>query len=220
MSNYPILYSFRRCPYAMRARIGILHAGLKVELREITLRNKPQQMLDISPKATIPVLQLTNGQIIDESLDILLWALAKNDPNNLLKPELKPMLKLIEQTDGSNDGHFKFHLDRYKYSTRYDNEDAQQVKLKARTTALEFIKILEDKLSTNSQLFGAEQSLADIAIAPFIRQFANSDRIWWDKQPYPHTQNWLNTFIASPLFQKTFKKFPIWQNGALAVYFP
>ncbi|NRA88252.1 MAG: glutathione S-transferase [Rhizobiales bacterium] len=219
MTTLPILYSFRRCPYAMRARIGILDAGIKVELREIVLRNKPAHMLEISPKGTVPVLLLPNGTVIDESLDIMLWALNQNDPNALLSGDLNAMLKLIQQTNGSKDSHFKFHLDRYKYSTRYEDKDAIALGLESRTTALEFIQQLEDRLSNTKFLMGNAQTLADMSIAPFIRQFANTNRQWWDEQPYPKVQNWLNNFIDSTTFKTIFSKYIVWLHGDDPVYF-
>lgn len=224
MSDLPILYSFRRCPYAMRARIGLLEANIKVELREIILRDKPQHMLELSPKATVPVLLLPNGTVIDESLDILLWALNQNDPNKLLTADPKTTNKLIEQTDGSKDSHFKHHLDRYKYATRYNNDDTQTSQqttaLTARIAAETFIQTLEVLLTDHQFLLANNPTLADYAIAPFVRQFANSGREWWNAAPYPNTQKWLEAFIASPTFQTIFQKFPLWQPGNSPLHFP
>lgn len=224
MTVLPILYSFRRCPYAMRARIGILESGIKVELREIVLRDKPQAMLDISPKATVPVLLLPDGTVIDESFDIMLWALSQNDPNELLKVNPASSNALIIQTDGSVDTHFKHHLDRYKYSSR----TASQVKgvseqangLNARTDSETFIQTLESLLADKPFLLANKPTLADMAVAPFIRQFANSGREWWDAAPYPNTQKWLEAFIASPTFQTIFQKFPLWSADKPPIYFP
>ncbi|MGL1919739.1 MAG: glutathione S-transferase [Hyphomicrobiales bacterium] len=220
MSDLPILYSFRRCPYAMRARIGLLESGIKVELREIVLRDKPASMLAISPKATVPVLQLPTGEVIDESLDIMLWALNQNDPNNLLKTQPSKANPLILQTDGTQDTHFKFHLDRYKYSSRYDDADSQQTGLNSRKQAEIFIQNLESLLASNPFLLADKPSLADYAVAPFIRQFANSGREWWDQAPYPNTQKWLETFIASPTFQTIFQKFKVWKPDDEPIHFP
>lgn len=220
MSDLPILYSFRRCPYAMRARIGLLESGIKVELREIVLRDKPASMLAISPKATVPVLQLPTGEVIDESLDIMLWALNQNDPNNLLKTQPSKANPLILQTDGTQDTHFKFHLDRYKYSSRYDDADSQQTGLNSRKQAEIFIQNLESLLASNPFLLADKPSLADYAVAPFIRQFANSGREWWDQAPYPNTQKWLEAFIASPTFQTIFQKFKVWQPDDEPIHFP
>lgn len=224
MSDLPILYSFRRCPYAMRARIGLLEANIKVELREIVLRDKPAHMLELSPKATVPVLLLPDGTVIDESLDILLWALTQNDPNNLLAADTKITNKLIEQTDGSKSSHFKSHLDRYKYASRHTGENPrvseQATALNARTDSETYIQTLESLLASNSFLLANKPTLADYAIAPFIRQFANSGREWWNAAPYPHTQKWLEAFIASPTFQTIFQKFPLWQEGDTPIHFP
>ena len=224
MSDLPILYSFRRCPYAMRARIGLLEANIKVELREIILRDKPAHMRQISPKATVPVLLLPNGTVIDESLDILLWALHQNDPNGLLTADTKQTNKLIEQTDGSKETHFKHHLDRYKYSSRYKGDESrvseQTIGSNARTQAETFIQTLESLLASNLFLLANKPTLADYAVAPFVRQFANSGREWWDDAPYPNTQKWLEAFIASPTFQTIFQKFPLWKEGDAPIHFP
>ncbi|PCI83942.1 MAG: glutathione S-transferase [Hyphomicrobiales bacterium] len=224
MSDLPILYSFRRCPYAMRARIGLLEANIKVELREIILRDKPAHMRQISPKATVPVLLLPNGTVLDESLDILLWALNQNDPNNLLAADQKITIKLIEQTDGSEASHFKHHLDRYKYASRYKADDSrvseQATALNARKDSETYIQTLESLLANNPFLLANKPTLADYAIAPFIRQFANSGREWWDQAPYPNTQKWLEAFIASPTFQTIFQKFPLWKDGDAPTHFP
>ncbi len=220
MTTTPILYSFRRCPYAMRARIGLVEAGIKVELREIILRDKPAHMLEISPKATVPVLLLPEGKVIDESLDIMLWALLQNDPNNLLKPDDSIMQRLINQTNNNRESHFKSHLDRYKYSSRYDDDQSQAVGLEARDQALIYIQKLNVLLSDSKFLLGNTPCVADYAIAPFIRQYANTNRDWWDQLPYPNIKNWLTNFIESKLFQTTFTKFPTWQTSDEPTYFP
>ncbi|MBL1421517.1 MAG: glutathione S-transferase [Alphaproteobacteria bacterium] len=224
MSDLPILYSFRRCPYAMRARIGLLEANIKVELREIVLRDKPAHMCQISPKATVPVLLLPNGTLIDESLDILLWALNQNDPNNLLAADKNITNKLIEQTDGTKSSHFKHHLDRYKYASRHAVENPrvseQATALTARKDSETYIQTLESLLANNPFLLADKPTLADYAIAPFIRQFANSGREWWNAAPYPNTQKWLEAFIASPTFQTIFQKFPLWKDGDPPIHFP
>lgn len=223
MTDLPILYSFRRCPYAMRARIGILEAGIKVELREIILRDKPEQMLKISPKATVPVLLLPNGEVIDESFDIMLWALNQNDPSELLKVDPASSNALILQTNGSTSTHFKHHLDRYKYASRHqqgqDRASEQAIGLEARTEAESFIQTLESLLADNPFLLANKPTLADMAVAPFVRQFANSGREWWDAAPYPNTQKWLEAFIASPTFQTIFQKFPLWQEDNQPIHF-
>ncbi len=209
MSNpYPILYSFRRCPYAMRARIGLYKSGVICELREVVLRNKPESMLALSPKGTVPVLQTIEGAVIDESLEVLLWALNQHDPDGWLIPEagtLEDMLSLINQ----NDSGFKENLDRYKYVNRYEDVDA----IEQRTKAEHFLKILESKLTVSTYLFGAKPSLADVAIAPFIRQFANVDKPWFEQTPYVATQKWLIDFLSTEPFTVVMNKYGPWSDG-------
>jgi glutathione S-transferase len=195
MTTNHLLYSYRRCPYAMRARMALISANIQCDVIEIDFKDKPQAMLDISPKGTIPVLQTTEGDVIDESLDIMHWALNQNDPNGLLQEGAN---ELIAQSDGP----FKAALDRYKYPNRFPDEDCTD----ARDNALEFIKSLDDRLNNTPQLLGDKISVADLAIFPFIRQFANVDKTWFDKLPYTPLHNWLQANIDSDLFQKIFKK--------------
>lgn len=211
----PILYSFRRCPYAMRARLAVKVAGLQVELREVVLRDKPQAMLDVSPKGTVPVLVLETGAVIDESLDVMLWALKSSDPEGWLLPELGTlgdMLDLIRE----NDGPFKHHLDRFKYATRYDGADP----LEHRKGAEEFLIILEARLAQNSWLLGQKASLADYAILPFVRQFAGAAKGWWETAPYPRVRAWLDGFTGSDFFRSIMTKYPQWQEGTTGERFP
>lgn len=215
MHDHHLLYSFRRCPYAMRARLGLTSAGITVELREIVLRNKPAHMVELSPKATVPVLRLQTGDVIDESLDIAIWALKQNDPEQLLSPKevsLDDMLALIKE----NDGPFKHHLDRTKYAVRYP-EDEKQDHIKG---ASEFLNKLNDRLSSQVFLFGDTRSLADITIAPFVRQFANIDRAWFDAQPWQHLIKWLNEFLESEQFLSIMEKYAPWQEGDEIIWFP
>ena len=202
-----VLYSFRRCPYAMRGRMGLQVSGLDYEHREVLLRDKPQAMLDASPKGTVPVYILPDGTVIDESLDVLEYALGQNDPLGWLDCDMEPAEFLID----SNDHKFKHHLDRYKYASRY-KDDARRgdVDLDHRKAAEDFIQVLEDRLKAGPYLLGEKQSIADIAIFPFIRQFANTDRAWWDSAPYPATQGWLEQHITSDLFLAIMKKHPVW----------
>lgn len=211
----PILYSFRRCPYAMRARLALKAAGIKVELREVVLRDKPAHMLQLSPKGTVPVLQLEDGRVIDESLDIARWALQKNDPDRLLQPgtgSLEDMLKLIEE----NDGPFKHHLDRTKYGTRYPEEDPEANRQKAN----DFLARLNQRLEGQPFLCGSRLSLADITIAPFVRQFANIERERFDKENGKPLITWLEAFLASDLFLSVMQKYPQWQQGDKPTTFP
>ncbi|ONH88252.1 MULTISPECIES: glutathione S-transferase [unclassified Thalassospira] len=210
----PILYSFRRCPYAMRARIALLAAEIDVELREVVLRDKPQSMIDVSPKATVPVLVLPDGTVVDESLEIMVWALAENDPLEWLTPEsgtLDDMLALISQ----NDGPFKHHLDRYKYPNRYEDVDP----LEHRRDAEKILNRLDGRLAVGKYLFGSRPALADFAIAPFIRQFANTDKEAFDAMPFVHVQRWLDDFLASELFERAMTKYDQWHEGDTPVIF-
>ena len=207
------LYSFRRCPYAMRARLGLLFAGLQVELREIILKNKPAQMLAISPKGTVPVLQLLDGTVIAESGEIMLWALEQHDPHGLLDAQLLPQAKaLIEQ----NDNEFKHWLDRYKYADRHP----EMTQLEYRQRGEAFLQLLEQLLTTNPYLLGNSASIADIGIMPFVRQFAHVDRDVFYSLPYPHLQRWLQGWLEHPVFVQAMSKFQVWQEGDELVLFP
>jgi len=207
-TEIPIFYSFRRCPYAMRARMTIYSSQVSCLLREVVLRDKPAEMLKASPKATVPVLLLPDNTVIDESLDIIYWALAQNDPLGWLaiSPEqLKHEKSLIEE----NDDPFKHHLDRYKYGTRYENSDSTN----HRDEGEKFLVKLDNLLAKNNCLSGAAPGLADIAIFPFIRQFANTDRQWFDASHLPNLQRWLGHHLTSQLFTTIMKKYPQWKTG-------
>ena len=202
----PILYSFRRCPYAMRARLAIAYADVAVELREVELRNKPQAMLLISPKATVPVLQLEDGKVLDESLDIMLWALQQNDPEHWLRAaSLDHAQALIR----GNDESFKYYLDRYKYADRYPAYS----ELYYRQQGELFLADLESLLTQSVFLCGEQFSVADAAILPFIRQFCAVDPAWFKVSPYPALRQWLSHFLASSLFERVMTKYPYWQTG-------
>lgn len=208
------LYSFRRCPYAMRARLGIVFAELQVELREIVLRNKPAQMLEISPKGTVPVLQLagSDGRVIEESREILEWALAQNDPQGLLNTDLASASALIEQ----NDNEFKHWLDRYKYADRYP----EFTQLEYRKKGEVFLQMLDELLGKNTYLLGDNISIADIGIMPFVRQFAHVDREVFYGLPYPHLQQWLKDWLEHPAFLQIMVKYQPWQAGDELLVFP
>jgi len=202
MATTPILYSFRRCPYAMRARLAIHVSGLSVQLKEVVLRDKPAEMLALSPKGTVPVLQLPD-QVLDESLDIMLWALVKHDPENWLNPSIGSMddaLALIEISDGE----FKQALDRYKYADRYPEHSAKYYRQQAEF----FLLQLEQLLNKSGYLLSNHAGLADMAILPFIRQFAHVDKVWFDQAPYPKLQHWLSGFLLSERFVKIMEKKP------------
>ncbi len=210
--NLPILYSFRRCPYAMRARMAVSYAGLKVELREIELKNKPSTMLELSSKGTVPILVLPDGQLIEESLDIMLWALSKNDPEDWRQIEAaanqKESAANMADLIAFNDGEFKYWLDKYKYADRHPEHMPEYY----RTQALSFLSRLEELLSQNDFLLGNSISLADIAIMPFIRQFASVDSNWFEQINYPLLQQWLNIFLTSNLFSRIMQKYKPWQT--------
>ena len=197
-----ILYSFRRCPYAMRGRLAIHVAGLRLEHREILLRDKAPEFLEASPKGTVPVV-VAAGQVIEESLDVMLWALAQKDPDNWLA-DVDASLALIAH----NDGPYKQALDRYKYANRHDNDPE-----KWRTLGAETLAAYNDTLSKQPYLLGHEPRLADMAIYPFVRQFANTDRAWFDAQPWPHLHKWLAGHLASDRFAEIMVKLPKWQAG-------
>ena len=214
-TSLPILYSFRRCPYAMRARMALLASGTACELREIVLRAKPPELFETSPKGTVPVLVLPDGQVLEESLDIMRWALAQNDPQQWLTPQvgsLQDMLALIVQCDGP----FKFNLDRYKYPERYPGTDA----LAHRSEDAAFLQILETRLQMHTHLFGDRLALADIAIAPFVRQFAHTDNAWFEAQSWPRVQTWLSAILDTPLYAGVMDKYPAWQSGTSGIRFP
>ncbi len=208
MTDAPILYSFRRCPYAMRGRMAIAASGVNVRLREILLRDKPEQMLEASPKGTVPVLVL-GDRVIDESIDVMRWALEQNDPEGWLT--VKDAEDLIEE----NDGPFKHHLDRYKYSTRYEGADAKE----HRTEGFKFLAKLEAQLADTPYLYGDNRSLADIAIFPFVRQFRIADMEWFDESDIPNVRRWLKTMIDSALFQSVMKKYPLWKETGEEITF-
>ena len=195
----PILYSFRRCPYAMRARLALASSGLSYELREVALRNKPPELLAVSPKGTVPVLVLPCGEVIDESLDVMLWALRQRDPEGWLTGDVDGMQALI----GTNDGNFKQHLDRYKYPNRYATEhtgDAQAFVASHQSAGAAWLVSLQNRLLKKNWLFGDRASLADMAVLPFVRQFAHTDAAWFAAQPWPQLAAWLARFEASALY--------------------
>jgi len=197
----PILYTFRRCPYAMRARLTIAYAGIDVEQREIALKDKPQAMLDASPKGTVPVLVLQNGEVINESLDIMLWALAQHDPQGWLTAQQPSTM--IEENDSS----FKQALDHYKYAVRFPEHPLEHYRAQGEV----FLCKLEKILTQQNYLGGAQPSMDDYAIFPFIRQFAFVDKAWFDTAPYPKLQVWLQHHLDSPLFASIMQKHPLWK---------
>ena len=218
----PILYSFRRCPYAIRARMALAYAGVSYELREVSLKNKPREMLDISPKGTTPVMQIfteKDFRVLEESLDIMHWALQQNDPLNWQDlPEHS--VAIAQQLIHTNDHEFKRALDRYKYPNRFPERSQEDY----RQQAEEFLKVLELQLqqrspsdATHSFLISDRQTLADIAIFPFVRQLAYVDIDWFLSSSYLHLQQWLKWHETSELFELVMQKFPVWTPEQAAI---
>ena len=209
--SLPVLYSFRRCPYAIRARMAVTVAETTVELREVVLRDKPAEMVAASAKGTVPVLVLPDGAVIDESLDIMYWALRQRDPNHWLdhSADASPLLCRCEDE-------FKHWLDRYKYADRHP----EQTKDFYRSQALLFVDELEQALAETPYLLGEEVGIADVGVFPFIRQFASVDPDWWADAAYPATRLWLDTWLTSPLFTGVMKKYPPWISDTTGPAFP
>ena len=209
MTDLPILYSFRRCPYAMRARVAIVVSKVQVELREVVLRDKPPELIEASAKATVPVLVLPDGVVIDESLDIMRWTLGQNDPEGWLAGDAQ---NLIVQ----NDGPFKAALDRYKYPARYELENGDA----HRDEGLAILAQLNTRLCETAFLSGEMRGITDLAIFPFIRQFAETDRAWFNAQPLPHLHRWLGEHLSSEHFASIMHRYPQWKSGDVATVFP
>ena len=216
----PILYSLQNCPYAMRARLAILLAEQTVELRAIVMQNKPAEFLALSPKGSVPVLILENDDacnnksegkkcVIDESLDVMLWALKRNDPENLLYSQdadaLPEMLQLIQQ----NDQEFIPNLEQYKCASRFHGNDEAHCRLQCEP----FILQLESRLAQQEFLMGASPSLLDYALLPFVRQFSRINRQLFLQGPYAHLQSWLNHHLQSRLYSKAMHKYPLWLDN-------
>lgn len=215
MNPRPVLYTFRRCPYAMRARLAIASAGIEVELREVVLRDKPPSMLKASPKGTVPVLALPDGTVIDESIDIMIWALRQSDPDGWLSPWLHQhddVDRLIRQ----NDGPFKKSLDRYKYPVRYADENIDPDEQRA--LALDILREWEARLSREGWLFASRPTLADMAVFPFIRQFAKVDEDWFGQAGLPLLQARLEDFLHSEVFNAVMAKYTPWKEGETGKY--
>ena len=213
LSGAPILYSFRRCPYAIRARLAIKVSGVRVALREVVLRDKPAALRLASAKATVPVLQLPNGHVLDQSLEIMRWALEQHDPQGwLCLREQEEALALI----ALNDGPFKHALDRYKYASRHPERPVQAW----RDDAVDLMLApLNRRLADHLFLLRDTPSLADMAIAPFIRQFAAVDPDWFDSAPFEPLQAWTKRIVYSNLFEAVMTKFAVWQPGDTEITF-
>ena len=218
-NNIPILYSFRRCPFAIRARAAIFLSGVKVEIREVLLNNKPKEMIELSPKSTVPVLKLEDN-VIDESFDIMLWALDKNDDNNLLVPYItnkELVINLLKRFDID----FKFHLDKYKYSSRYLDDQAYLGKEKHRYLAELHLSYLQSHFLENSlYLNGSKISILDLALFPLIRQFRLADINYFENnRNIKKTREWLEVLTTSSLFNDIMHKYSVWQKGQKTQYF-
>ncbi|WP_445248269.1 glutathione S-transferase [Microcoleus sp. OTE_8_concoct_300] len=213
-ATYPILYSFRRCPYAMRARLALMVSNRVCELREVVLRDKPQEMLEVSAKGTVPILIDVDGRVLDQSIDIMLWALRQHDPEKWLMPEQGSVTEMLELIALFDEG-FKYHLDRYKYPDRYPGADAQA----HRHEGSLYLGRLNAQLSATKYLFGNKVALADMAIAPFVRQFAHTDRGWFNEQPWSQLQAWLTGFTDSEIYASVMQKYAKWESGNAGVVF-
>lgn len=207
--NAPCLYSFRRCPYAIRARMALAYSAIRVEIREIKLSNMPQEFLDLSPKATVPVLRLSDGTLFEQSLDIMHWALSIADPQQWLVDDSDSQ-ELIRQ----NDEVFKPLLDAYKYADRFPLLS----QLQHQNGAEYFLRQLEDKLGQHPFLVSERITITDVAIMPFIRQFAGVEPKWFEQCEYAGVRRWLNRQIDSELFKSVMSKLAFWQPGDNAIY--
>ena len=197
--TYPILYTFRRCPFAIRARLTLAYSSISVELKEISLKNRPSELFAVSPKGTVPVLCLNNHTIIDESLEIMKWALHHNDPESWIGHNKQIQLEMIAKYDNE----FKYWLDRYKYYDRYPEKDQYYYRNKCD----QYLSKLNIALEDNRYILSNHICLIDIAILPFVRQFANVDKKWF-KNNYLYIYRWLNNLIKSKLFLSVMHKYP------------
>jgi glutathione S-transferase len=211
MAELPILYSFRRCPYAMRARLALVVSRTRSCLREVALWNKPPELIAASPKGTVPVLVVSDGQVLEESLDIMRWALRQADPDGWLSADRAATDALIE----ANDGPFKHHLDRYKYAERYGVDPAEP-----RSAGIEILGRLNARLAAQANLCGEGMSMADAALLPFVRQYAQVDRAWFDAQPLLNLRRWLEGHLSSPLFGRIAVRIEPWSKGDPVTLFP
>jgi len=214
-TSLPILYSFRRCPYAIRARLALRYSRIKGALREVVRGDKPSEMLAASPKGTVPVLVLEEGrgqpEVIDESLDIMLWALAQNDPDGWLDIDIQAAKQLID----ANDDQFKPWLDRYKYPDRYPDLQPDE----PREHCEHFLRVVEERLQHSEFLCGSKVSLVDMALYSFIRQFVFVDADWFRSGSYQRLDHWLQVFLADELFGSVMDKYPQWQPGTVEPVF-
>lgn len=205
MVNLPILYSFRRCPYAIRARLALLHSNSIVELREVVLRDRPLSLLEYSPKGTVPVLVLPNGEILEESMDIMLWCIGED----MLIGDWQELVEL-------NDNEFKTNLDRYKYPDRFDDVTSMEFH---RNKCLEILNSFDLRLD-GGFMMGNGLTIADLILVPFVRQFANTDRDWFEQQDISNVKGWMDGILQSELFISSMTKYKQWQDDDDLAYFP
>lgn len=201
MSDIPILYSFRRCPYAMRARMALAVSETPHSHREVVLRDKPPAMLAASPKGTVPVLVLPDGTVIDESLDIMRWALARHDPEDWSPRADAALVAEFDEV-------FKHHLDRYKYSGRYDADPFAH-----RAAGLSMLARLDERLARHDHLDGTNRGFSDIALFPFVRQFAGVDADWFAAHAPHRVRAWLARLVSSELFERIMARFTPWAEA-------
>lgn len=213
MEKLPILYSFRRCPYAIRTRMTLKYAQIDVEHREVLLKDKPKAMLTASPKGTVPVLVQPDRSVLDESVDIMAWALAQQDPSGWLDYDaatLDSMHALVERTESE----FKGNLDKYKYNYYPADDPRRAERTGYRDHCVRFLEALNDRLTRTGWLVSERQSYADVAVFPFVRQFANVEANWFANQPIPELHRWLNGQLNSDLFLSVMQKHPVWSPAA------
>ncbi|CAH6922203.1 Glutathione S-transferase [Vibrio chagasii] len=207
-SALPVLYSLRRCPYAMRGRMGIALSKQQVLLREIVTKDKPSELLASSPKGTVPVLVLSDGKVIEQSLDVMMWALHQNDPHDLLRSSNPSLSEQIHQLIQQNDNEFIGHLEKYRASVRYRNDDIEQ----RRNLCEAFISELEAKLAHHDYFFGDSPSLADFAVMPFVSQFVRVEKKWFVQSEYQNVRRWLRSHLESKLYTQVMKQYPLWND--------
>ncbi|CAH6993887.1 Glutathione S-transferase [Vibrio chagasii] len=207
-SALPVLYSLRRCPYAMRGRMGIALSKQQVLLREIVTKDKPSELLASSPKGTVPVLVLSDGKVIEQSLDVMMWALHQNDPHDLLRSSNPSLSEQIHQLIQQNDNEFIGHLEKYRASVRYRNDDIEQ----RRNLCEAFISELEAKLAHHDYFFGDSPSLADFAVMPFVSQFVRVEKKWFVQSEYQNVGRWLRSHLESKLYTQVMKQYPLWND--------
>jgi len=213
--SHPILYSLRQCPYAMRGRLGLLLAQQSVILRDIVMTNIPGEMLAASAKGEVPVLVFDDGKVIDESLEIMLWALKENDPHNLLYSQDEEMLPKILALIERYDNEFVNALNKYKAASRYHDDNLEENRQQCEV----FVAELEQNLTQHDFIMGEQASLVDYAVLPFIRQFSRVDKKWYLQAPYPKLRAWLERHYQNPIFSKAMKKYPQWLNAKDIIVF-